>query len=792
METARSRPLWNVGNRDSPLSTLLLACLVIALSYLAPKLEAALMLHPQKEWPLWPGCALLVSVLLLVPRRIWPILIPAAFAGFVLYDLEAGVPVGSIAWFIPADAVQVLIAVWGLSYSLDRIPRLDSVRAVGKYLFFAALLAPCAAAFLSARGIGGSYWNSWRISFFSDVLAFVTLTPAVLNWVNHGPAWVRKSRAYQVEGLALLIVLTFLAYLTFVVESSSQPALLYSLVPLLLWSALRFGSMGVSTLIVPVTLLSIWGAIHDRGPFIGSGPHSDVPSVQLFLLFAATPFMVLAALVEERKRAEGELRENEERLRLAAQAGRMYAFDWDMATDVIVRSGECAHIFSWMDDPMRDIGQQFVARIHPDDREVYGAPDARLTPRNPAYQTSYRLLPPDGSVIWLEVNGRAFFDGQGRMLRIKGMVADVTARKQTEEALHRREAELAEAQRLARVGSWQWDPDSDTVTWSDELYRISGRDPKLPAVSYKDHPKLYTAESWYRLRRAVEEALRNGTPYELDVEMVRPDGRTRWVIARGEAHRDTTGRIAQLHGTVQDITERRGAEEALRHMSGRLITAHEEERTRIARELHDDLSQRMALLQIGVELFEREEIGLSSKARQKLRNIAEVAKEVSSNIHDLSHQLHPSKLETLGLVASLGGFCREFSEQHHLQLQFVFHNMPEQIPKDLTLCLFRIVQEALRNVVKHSGAAEAEVKLSGQENGIDLCISDSGSGFNPESTTGAASLGLISMRERLRLVGGHMAVESEPSHGTRIHVRVPLATTDAGDTREGKVHKAGV
>ena len=154
---------------------------VTALSYLVPKLAAALISHPQTVWPLWPGNAILVSGLLLVPFRIWPLLIPAALAALFLYDLAAGVPVSSIVWFIPADAVQVLIAAFGLRYCFDGVPRLDSVKALAKYSFIAVVLAPSTAAFLSAPGIGRDYWTSWRIAFLSEVLAFVTVTPAILS-----------------------------------------------------------------------------------------------------------------------------------------------------------------------------------------------------------------------------------------------------------------------------------------------------------------------------------------------------------------------------------------------------------------------------------------------------------------------------------------------------------------------------------------------------------------------------------------------------------------------------------
>lgn len=596
--------------------------------------------------PLWLGNVLLASVLVLVRRSLWPLLLAAGLGGFVLYDLQGGAPTHAIIWLFLSNAIEVLTAAWCLQIAFGGAPWLNSVKALAKYSFYAVFLAPFVGAFFGAFSNGSNYWSTWKVAFFSEALGFLTLMPATLGWAREISARTKTPRAYYLEAAALIVGLIILGWLVFASpRGSSLPALLYSLVPLLLWCTLRFGSTGVSTSMIAIAFVAIWGAIHGRGPFTGPGPLINILSLQLFLFFTAAPFMALAALVEETK-------------------------------------------------------------------------DAEL-------------------------------------------------------ALRQRDTELNEAQRLAQTGSWRWDPRSDTMTWSAELYRMSGYNPELPPPSFADHEQFFTPESWHRLKQGVEKALRTGAPYELDLEAIRVDGTKLWLTSRGEAVVDSSGHPIYLRGTTQNITDRKRSEEALVSMSGRLITAHEDERTRIARELHDDLSQRMAVLQIGLEQFKQGAQGISSTAQQQLLTIAETAREVSSDIHDLSYQLHPARLELLGLVASLKGFCREFSEQHKLAVQFVPGRIEGRFPKDVTLCLYRITQEALQNVVKHSGAAEAEVELSRHSDEIVLCISDSGRGFDVESVKGVAGLGLISMRERLRLVRGHLSIESEPSRGTRIRVRIP-------------------
>ena len=226
---------------------------------------------------------------------------------------------------------------------------------------------------------------------------------------------------------------------------------------------------------------------------------------------------------------------------------------------------------------------------------------------------------------------------------------------------------------------------------------------------------------------------------------------------------------------LRDVTERKRSEEMLADLSGRLIAAHEEERTRIARELHDDLSQRMALLQIKLDQFEQETPALTPEGKGRLHDVAGLAGEISSDIHNLSHDLHPQKLDSLGLPAAMEGLCREFGRQHSMRVEFQAQGVQARYAKDVTLCLFRVAQEAVRNAAKHSDAAVVKVELRGKDDGIELSVRDDGAGFDPESATGRRGLGLISMRERVRALRGRLTIESNTGKGARIVATVPVA-----------------
>ena len=221
-----------------------------------------------------------------------------------------------------------------------------------------------------------------------------------------------------------------------------------------------------------------------------------------------------------------------------------------------------------------------------------------------------------------------------------------------------------------------------------------------------------------------------------------------------------------------DITTRKMAEAALASVSGKLIEAQEQERRRIARELHDDIGQRLAVL--SVELAQLQQGSSNpSEVPARIGKVQQLTSEITADIQSLSHELHSSRLQYLGLAAALRGFCQEFSEQQKVEVDLEIRDLPTYLSQEISLCFFRVLQEALHNAAKHSGVSHFEVRLWGTPDEIHLTISDSGVGFDLEATKAWGGLGLVSMQERLRLLNGSLFIESQLQRGTTIHASVP-------------------
>jgi signal transduction histidine kinase len=227
-----------------------------------------------------------------------------------------------------------------------------------------------------------------------------------------------------------------------------------------------------------------------------------------------------------------------------------------------------------------------------------------------------------------------------------------------------------------------------------------------------------------------------------------------------------------------DITERKLAEQTLAQMTRKLIEAQEQERARIGRELHDDINQRLAMLAVELEQLQSDPSEVHTRVRELRRQLAEI----SNDVQDLSHALHSSKLEYLGVVAGIKSWCKEFSERQKIEVDFR-SDVYSALPREVGLTLLRVLQEALHNAAKHSGVKRIDVQLREESDEIRLIVSDFGRGFDLNTALQAKGLGLTSMRERVRLINGTISIESKPKVGTKIYVRVPLDFQQASERK---------
>jgi signal transduction histidine kinase len=267
--------------------------------------------------------------------------------------------------------------------------------------------------------------------------------------------------------------------------------------------------------------------------------------------------------------------------------------------------------------------------------------------------------------------------------------------------------------------------------------------------------------------------------YTEEYRLSLPDGTQRWLAARARVYPNKDGKPARMLGATVDITERRRAEAAARELGGRLINAQENERRRIARDLHDGLSQTLALISVELEMFGQEPPAQTGGIAGRMQEFSGELKSLASEVHRLAHDLHPAKLDQLGLAAAVRGFCKELAVAHEIAIEFEPGDVPPALPDDVSLCLYRITQEALQNVVKHSGATAAKVELAAQGRELQLVVADDGHGFDLQAIELGASLGIVGMRERVRMVHGQISVQSRPGEGTRVEVRVPIPAQPA-------------
>jgi PAS domain S-box-containing protein len=500
------------------------------------------------------------------------------------------------------------------------------------------------------------------------------------------------------------------------------------------------------------------------------------------------PSPLVIAMVEDitdKKRAEEAVRGGEERLRLAQQAARIGAFERDVRTGVLTWSSEIEAMYGLPPGGFSGTTTAFFENlVHPEDRaglvELIGL---ALKTGQPT-RGEWRVLWPDGSIHWIAGRWQVFMDESGEPSRVVGVNMDVTERKRGEEALFHMNRSLGAQGALLRsreellkifvkhvpAAVAMLDRDMRYLQVSDRWCADFARDSSqvLGRSHYEVFPDI--PDGWKEVHRR---ALAGETLRAEEDRWERQGGTTwlRWEIRPWQNPDGTPGGILIFS---EDITDSKHAEQALLDMSRKLVEAHEQERTRIGRDLHDDVVQRLALLAIELEAIQTDLPDSVADLGRRISDLRNQTTQITSDVQLLSHELHSSKLDYLGIVGAAKNFCKEFGERNKVEIAFQSHDVPGDLPAELSLSLFRVLQEAIRNAMKHSGVKRFEVCLWRSTAEIHLTVSDLGAGFDAEAAKKGTGLGLTSMQERLRLVHGEFSINSQPNGGTTIHARVPF------------------
>jgi PAS domain S-box-containing protein len=483
--------------------------------------------------------------------------------------------------------------------------------------------------------------------------------------------------------------------------------------------------------------------------------------------------------ISERRAMEARLRESEERLR---------AFTSHSPALMCMKD---------RDGRYRFVNDRFLERYSLRLDQVLGRTDAELFPRRQALaaaahdaavlargeplQYEERAAASEGQRVSL-VSKFPVFDAAGAVVAVGVVANDITDRRLTEQALREQRTLLAEAQKVAGLGSWEWDPDTGRVSWSSELYRILGVLPQDLPPSFENYLERVHPEDRQQSGAMVARALMDSRGFSMLERIVRPGGEVRYLRSQGEVVRNERGKPIKILVACVDITEQRHSEAALRQaaqdlhgLTRRLVQAEEAERRRLARELHDRVGQSLSALNINLDIVSRESHALTPALRQRLDDSLGLVDSTLQSIENVMAELRPPLLDEYGLGAALGWHAEEFARRTGVRVA-VADRHPAQSKNarpEAAVALFRIAQEALNNVLKHARATNVRLEVSATDEELILHVEDDGQGFELASAR-RGRWGMTTMRERAEAAGGQLHIASSPGEGTRIHARVPL------------------
>ena len=775
---------------------------------------------------LWAPSGLALFALLRFGTWLWP----AVALGAFLANVSGGVAPGGAALIAIGNTLEGLLGRFLLLRVAGFRSDLLRLRDVGALVGLAAALSPIVSATIGVASLlvsrsvqtqlGPLLWVTW---WSGDAVGILVVTPLLLLWLPPRPfpeVSDRPANRRMIETFLLLVGIGLLAEVIF--GRSPQPGL-YVFFPLAMLIAWRLGPSGAAAGVAILALIASWFTV------TGSGPLSTYPFqerlflLQMFLAFLAISSLAFAAALAERARADAETRRQARQLQGAQALAKMGSWHWDLHGDRVTWSDELFRIFGVSGGEFSGTLQAFLDRVHPDDRgklrtEVEGAVAERR-----GFHLRERIVRPDGEVRMLASVGEIQLDASGEPAAMLGTCQDVTEQWQAEAAVRAREAllrslhrathlfsstldldrllamlveqgvELTEAEsgcaglrtpagmvarRYLQRGTWitfdyTWPPGHGLPGWVLE-HRMSYLNNDAP----NDQRMVAAVRDGFAVRSVLLTPILDAQGEPIGFLQIHnkktpggfSEGDRQLVVAVGQ----TAALAIQNAQAYAQLRENRAR---LQDLSRRLLSAHEEERRRIAREIHDELGQDLTAVKFGIENLRRHladhprEAAMTRRAGQ----LGELVDATLQAMQDIVHRLRPAVLDHLGLIEALEWSGQEFVRKTGIPCKLSLPDQMEGLDSEVATAVFRVAQEALTNVVRHSQASQVQLTLATTASTLVLHVEDDGRGFDPSDLAKPGSVGVIGMRERAAAVGGVVELSPTTGGGTTVALTIPAA-----------------
>ncbi len=596
-------------------------------------------------------------------------------------------------------------------------------------------------------------WKSIYLHLFGASILY-TLSSAVANLAIDSGGYVNG----KLYGLGLTASVCWFVWVPLRAQQELGPA-----------TATRFdsgessrGSIWAMLVVVMISIPIVWELFQRN-------ENSGLRTLRVLVALAAIVCLASAAYIKEylaRRELDFHFGLANDRLHLAMEASASAGWDSDVKSGRDVLFGDLQTIFGIASDPYVTTREDFFRYVHPDDRTRVSEAIADARQNRKRYVAEFRIVKPDGTVRWLAARGKFYYGRNGNPKRMLGVSLDITERKLAEEKLREYEKAIEGSEEMFAVVDREY-----RYLIANRKFLSQRNMTKEQVVGHLVPEVLNKGVFEAIVKRKLDECFR-GKVVRYEMRYTYPSlGERDLLISNFPI--EGPGGVDRVACILQDITERKRAEEALSCMNRRVIEAEERERNRIAKDLHEDVGQRLALLAIGIEQLKNDHPNRTVELLDRMDAIWKQTLEIVADVKASAHELYSPRLEYLGVAAVMRIFCEEFGERKKVEIDFGSRGLPSLVQPEVSICLFRVLQEALHNGVKHSGIEKFRVQLWADDE-IHLTVNDSGAGFDLEAARRGRGLGLIRMEQRLRLVNGTFSVDSQPEKGTKVHASVPL------------------